>query len=423
MSDTINNLIQAEFKFKELQALNKINSTAMDENIAITKEATMSLIVENHSLVAEKGALLNKIEQLMTTEGDVPPVVKPPIVEEAIVTPKLLFNKSQENQGWGDTILYSSDATHSTIKNQIIICGGRSGIINNKTLPFNINWENLTFLQGPYPSGWGAAMNKVSGTMKGCKFVSIGRRDWTKSQNFVDGHPTYFKPWKDVTFTDNYFIDCGGNVQFADRPWENEVPAKLKLDFLKNVWSNCSWNPTGHGGGGSFNLAVYCATDEGTEVNVKGCTWTNTITWIDFTNAKVNASARGCMTLWNEAFYPNSKWQAAGFAPDTVKHFSKAVIEECTVRTTYMDRAAFSFEGTREIIFKNLNVDFIDLPNGLDRPFILIDDKPANAQQAKYISIEPIGAPGFMRIKGSDYLLTEGYEYLEEGYTPSYSPN
>lgn len=385
-------------------------------DLALAHEGAVGLIVEATKLQQENAQLLIALANASGVVVDPPDPTPSGIAEPSTVS--LLANPAQEHQGWGDTIFFPKTQTQSTLKDLVVICGGRSGFINNKTLPFNIDWSNLTFLQGPYPVGWGAAMNKVSGKMVGCKFIGLGRRDWTKSQNFVDGHPTYFKPWDDVSFEDNYFIQCGGNAQFADRPWENEVPERLKLTFERNVWSNSSWNPTGHGGGGSFNLAVYCATNQGTSVNIKDCIWTNTITWIDVANAKVNASARGCLALWNEAFYPKQKWIDAGFPPDLKKHFSKVVVEDCTVRTTYPDRELFSFEGTREIVFKGLKLDFIDLPDGLDRPVILIDKNPDNAQQAKYISISPIDAPGFMRIKGVDYLLTEGYEYLEDGYTP-----
>lgn len=410
---TIDKLVEASQEFNK--ELADITAT-----ISKTTQNILQLLSEQHTLKQQHSAAIAYIELLQAQidlDDDTVPI--PPAAEPGtIAKPILLFNEPQENQGWGDAILFPAEQTLSVLKDTVIVCGGRAGLINHKNIPFTIDWDNLTFVQGPYPAGWGASMGKVLGRIANCTFVGLGRREWTKSQNFTDGHPTYFKPAGDVIFEGNKFLDCGGNSQFADRPWENEVVDSFRLDIRKNIWSNCSWNATGHGGGGSSNLAVYSGTIGGTDVLIEDCVWHNTITWVDVEHAKKNAAARGCLTVWNETWYPPQKAIKKGFAPDDRQFFKTVKVKNCIVRTTEMDRVPFSFEGARDIVIENLTVDFIGLPEGLIKPFIKIDDKSDNPQQAKHIKIDPIDAPGYMRIKGVDIPLVDGYSWTEEGYTP-----
>ena len=401
MSDHIKKLVESELKFKEIQA-------ELDTNINDVRESTLHLVVENAKLKSERQGYVAKINELMSASDT--------IVTDPELT--LIFKPSQENKGWGDALLFEPEVTTSILRNAIIVCGGRSGIINNDNEGFTIDWDNLTFIQGPYPTGWGASMKQVMGHLRNSKFISLGRRDWTASDNLVDGHNIYFKPGGDMLIEGNHFHDCAGNSQFANRPWENHVPRKLKLTFKDNIWSNCSWNPTGHGGGGSANLAMYSATDEGTFVDVSNCVWTNTIEWRGTAAAKVGASARGCIAMWNEAFYPAP---SKNLVPDVNKYFGALHLKNSVIRTTKSDRSLISIEGTREVVIENLQTNYIEvIDTEALAPAITIDHKEDNPQRAKYIKIDPIDAPGYLTHNGAKIPLREGYSYKEEGYVPVY---
>jgi hypothetical protein len=406
MSEAIPNLIAASKEFDQ-------ELVAITATIAKAKQGVAELIVEKTVLSDKLYAALKYIEDTKPAPPTLPP-------QENVIKTKIVFKASQENKGWGDAIFYNKGETESTLSNQVIVCGGRSGIINNKGVAFAIDWKNLVFTQGPYQTGWGCNLNDVSGDIIDCTFVSLGDRAMVKEPHPTDGHPIYLKPSGDMLLEGNRFLYCGGNVQLVDRPWENTVPEKLTLRFKDNFWSNCSWNPVGHGGGGSSNIAIYAGTNEGTKVFIEDCIWHNAIPWIDYNTAKSEASSRACLTLWNEAYFPSTSVQQAGHVPDPLKHFSVLVFKNSLIRTTQGDRALIDIEATHEIYIKGIEIDLIGTMD--TRPFITIDKRTINQnpQQAKRILIEPIDADGFMEIKGKFIPLREGYDWTEPGYTPKH---
>jgi hypothetical protein len=391
-----------------------LNIQEFQSIIESTKEGILGLLTENEAIKQNNQTLKNIIAQLQSQGG-----VSQPGPDE-VSKLEIVFKPGQENKGWGDGIFYKNNESKSTLKETLIVCGGRSGIVNNKGVPIVLDWDGLVFTQGPYQTGWGTLMNDVSGSIKNCTFVALGSTQFVKDPHSTDGHPVYFKPTGDLLFEGNKFLDCGGNTQIVGRPWEAAVPEKLKIEMINNLWSNCSWNPAGHGGGGSSNVAIYSATNEGTEVFVKDSIWHNAVNWVDFAKAKVGASARACLTLWNEAYFPSAGLQETGQAKDGDKFFAVLSMEGCLIRTTQGDRSVIDIEGTREIYIRSLQLEFIGEMN--ERPFMTIDKRPVedNPQRAKRILIEPIDADGYMEINGEKVELRDGYDWIEEGYVAEY---
>jgi len=318
----------------------------------------------------------------------------------------LIFNPGQENAGWGDCYYYKNDEP-STLSNEVVVCGGRSGIINAKKERFVIDWNNLIFTQGPYATGWGASIGKVVGKIDNCTFSNLGNTRMTLSESPRDGHNIYAKPDGQISCTGNKFLSCGGNTQFAARPWEQVMPNKISVVLKKNFWSDCSWNPVGHGGGGSFNIAAYCNTEEGTDIVVEDCIFHNAIPYPGLHITKSEPSARGVIALWNEAWYPPKKATDKGFEPDAKYYFKSLKFNNNVIRTTEPDRTPISIKGCKDIEIKNLKVDYIDY-DGKGKHFIKIDEDPDNPNKATRIRIDPIDADGTMLFGGWVVQLRDG---------------
>ena len=405
MTNPVQKLVAADQEFNKIE-------TDLQATISKTKTAVLELIADNNELTQQNQQLTQYIGQLEDSTPD--PEPSPPIQE----THKLSYSFSDygENKGWGDTITIPTTATNSKLNDSVITCGGRSGVITFGEVPLFVDWRRLTFLQGSYPTGWGASLQRVSGLIEKCQFLGLGRREWTVTDNLVDGHPLYLKIEGLLELIDCTFSDCAGNTQITARPWEGVVAPKLTINVEGSVWSNCSWNPTGHGGGGSSNLAIYSASDQGTEIRLTDCLWVNSITYPGREPAKTGASARGCVAVWNEAYYPHP---SKNLAPDADKYFSLFEMKDCTIRTTAADRPLIIIDGAREINISGLRLEWVK-DNDHTGPTIQIDKDPDNPQRAKRIYIEPINRPGFIKVGDQTFPLAEGYDWTEPGYTPEF---
>ena len=379
--------------------------------VSLAHEGVVELITTNVVLESKNTQLQNYIDMLESTGDPVEPA--DPVDPTPVEVPELAitFKPSQENQGWGDAYYYKNDED-SILTDEIIVCGGRSGVINAKKAEFLVDWDNVTFIQGPYPVGWGASIGKVVGEIRNCTFLKLGETKATASDTPKDGHSIYAKPHGDLYYEGNKFLDCGGNTQLACRPWEQEMPSKVRVTMRKNFWSNCSWNPTGHGGGGSFNIAAYCNTEEGTEMTIEDNIFHNAVvdptTPDDLYAAKHNPSARGILAIWNEAFYPPNKATNKGFEPDPKYFFKFVKFNNNTIRTTQTDRTPIQIKGCKEIEIKNLKLDYIGEVN-TNKPFMKIDTDDENPVKATKIRIDPIDADGTILFRDTVIQLRQGF--------------
>lgn len=370
--------------------------------VTLIEQGIIQFIGENHQLTVDKKALL---AALSSATPDFPS------------PPHLLYKLAGENEGWGDAIYYNKGESLSVLKDEVVVCGGRSGIINDKGHPIEIDWDNVTFVQGKFASYWGTNMNGVTGRMENCTFSRIGDKTLTSSTGVKDGHPIYFKPGQgSVEFIGNRFLENEGNVQFANRPWENEVPSSTDLFFENNVFVSNAWDSPGHGGGGASTLAIYCATDEGTNVEVTNNVFHSAIPYPGKYEAQSKPSARGAVTIWNEAYYPSQSIIDKGFDPDPSKKFGNVLITGNTIRTEVADRALIQVQGAEEIVIEANELILPEEP--MAYPVIRIDHDLTNPQKAKRISIKPIDAPGEIQIGKERFPLSKGYEYQEAGSGP-----
>ena len=373
------------------------------ESVATIEEGILAYIGEIHQLKLDKKALVAALNAVSPTD---------------IPKPHLRLNIPQENNGWGDNLYYKGNDKLSVLSDEVIVCGGRSGIINTKNdFDFEIDWDRVTFIQGTYPTGWAAQLNRVFGTINDCTFLRIGDELLTHDVGVKDGHPLYFKPTDlGLSITSSKFLECQGNLQFAARPWEGYVPERCYLSFDRNLLVSNSHSPFGHGGGGATNLAIYCATNEGTNVDVTNNVFHNPIPYLSKAQAANGPAARGLITLFNEAFYPNKNRMDDGFLPDTDKKFSSAIITGNTIRSEVTDRPLFQIQGCDEIL---IEANDITIPTDQEFPYplIRIDHDMNNPVRAKKIVIEPIDLPGLIQVGEELRPISEGFEYEAAGYS------
>jgi hypothetical protein len=409
MTDPVKSLVEAGAEFDQI-------TVDLESTVGKTRSAALEMIVENTELKQQLASALAALENALEPEETVPTLPPDPGGQvETVLKP--LFSDQGENKGWGDAVFIASGTTEYSLSDRIITCGGRSGIINHMDTKMKGTFERLVVVQGPYPTGWGITMSKFYGSITDCTFAGLGLRLFTATQNLTDGHPIYLRVDGDVTLKGNVFTDCGGNTQIAARPWEAPVPDSMKTVVENCHWSNCSWNPAGHGGGGSSNLAMYHASKEGTELLIKDCSFSSTVNYKGTAGAKQEPSARGAIAIWNEAGYYNPKAEEKGIEPDQKAHFSRVTIEDCLIRTTTADRPLIIIDGAREIYIKSLEIHMVD-DNELAYPAIQIDDKDDSPQKAKRVKIDPIDHPGVIKFRGESYPLNQGLDWIEEGYLP-----
>ncbi len=366
-------------------------------------------------LVAAEYKLKEAVEEIKT--GVVALIMdsagtKPGVVPYAPVS--LTKDSFTENDGWGDTVTFDSKMHQGVISDEVIICGGRSGILNHKSdFPFVAEFKNLTLLQGKYATGWGIQLNKARGNIVGCTFVRLGDPSLTQTPEtkFKDGHPLYIKPDGVLNLVGNKFIDCQGNVQFAARPWEGDIPDSISLDIKDNVFNNCSHSPFGHGGGGATNLAIYCGSKSGTEVSIVNNIVHNTIVYDGASEAKNGPASRGFVTVFNEAWYPDKKRQDEGFAPDSSLFFDRVYIANNTIHTEATDRPLIDIKGAKEVIIEGNFIAKLGQFQDFIYPIIRIDSDPGNPVKAEKVYIEPIDAPGEIQVGEVRLPLSVGYQH------------
>ncbi len=387
-----------------MTSLNKNKMLEADTNminaINLAREAAIGLFGE-----------ISELEEKLAAKEQDPDVIKPPEAPIAGESQQLTLTvvPQQDNKGWGDAIFYKNDEP-STLRDQVIVCGGRSGIINAKKEEFKVDWDNLTFTQGQYPTGWGASVGKVVGEIKNCTFVKLGETKATASTTPKDGHSIYAKPNGTLLVEGNKFLSCGGNSQFAARPWEQDMPHDVKVTFRKNLWDNCSWNPTGHGGGGSFNIAFYAGCEEGSEVVVTNNIFHNDVAYPGYEESKSNPSARGVIAIWNEAWYPPEKATIQGFVPDSKYFVESLKFNDNVIRTIQTDRSPIQIKGCKNIEIKNLTLEYIEEVS-TEKAFIRIDHDLMNPVRAEKIRIDPIDADGWIDFAGEKHLLRDGLNW------------
>jgi hypothetical protein len=370
----------------------------LNAGVALAHEGVVELITNNVVLDSKNKNLEIRIIELEAKE-----ITQPSLDSSEIA---IVFDPKTENKGWGDSYYYKTDED-SILTDEVIICGGRSGVINAKKEEFRVDWDNVTFIQGPYPTGWGASIGKVVGSIRNCTFSKLGETKMSASDSPKDGHPIYAKPGGDLLYEGNKFLDCGGNTQLACRPWEQVMPSKVRITMRNNFWSNCSWNPTGHGGGGSFNIAAYCNTEEGTEVVIEDNIIHNTVAYPGTSLTQHEPSARGVLAIWNEAWYAPKKAIDKGFSPDSKYFFKSLKFNNNIIRTTQTDRSPIQIKGCKDIEIKNLAVHYIGEVN-MDKHFMKIDTDPDNPVKATKIRIDPIDSDGTIQFKETVIQLRQG---------------
>lgn len=373
------------------------------------KNTVQKLVDAEKELLEAVGQIKENVIELILASTK-PPVVIPDN-ESVPLRQDLVRKLESENDGWGDTITFLANQNTGTVKDKVVVCGGRSGILNHKNqdVPFIAYFSNLTFVQGQYKTGWGIQLNNAGGVIEDCTFVRLGEGSLTESKGHKDGHPVYIHLNGKVELIGNKFIDCEGNVQFAARPWEKNMITYGEIVADSNLFNNCSHSSLGHGGGGAANLAIYAASIDGTRVEVTNNVVNNTISYPGSHLEDTYPCARGFLTVWNECWYPKQNHIEAGYLPDDGQNFSNVYVGGNEITTSLPDRPLIQVQGAKEIVIEDNLLELVG-PEAPKYPIIRIDHDLNNPVKADKIKIDPIDAPGMIQIGREVYPLSEGYE-------------
>lgn len=285
-------------------------------------------------LVAVGGEILSRLEYV-DFEDDEPDDEPDDEIDYAPPTETLEAETYQP--GWGDVIFHKRGAgTEFVLSDKHVVCGARSGIIIEDQLPHTVQVDitNVHLTQGPVTVGWGICGNYISGAIEHVSAEGLGLQEQGNERR--DGHAIYAKLGGDLYIGNYTAIRCAGQaLQLVTRPHEGPVPHKLVVT-LDDIWAaDCSQQATGHGGGGSAMLALYCASTGGTHISAGKITLIGDLGQPG--DPKEEPATRGGIQLWADGHDPRNAW------------FERFTCTHLNIQMEKGDRHPLDFKDTRHV--------------------------------------------------------------------------